>query len=74
MNEGVYIFPKSISPKVKIIAQLEFKFTYYNVIVQLFSHFTTETRFLPPTQWLDIVKMREEKKKTWVVNSYFKTL
>ena len=34
---------KSLSPKVNLIAQLEFELTYYNVAVQHISHYTTET-------------------------------
>ena len=31
---GVHIFRKSISPKVNVIAQLEFELIYYKVAVQ----------------------------------------
>ena len=34
-------FPKSISPKVNVIARLEFELAYYDVIVQHFSHYAT---------------------------------
>ena len=33
-DEGVHTFPKGISLKIKAIAQLEFKFTNYNMEVQ----------------------------------------
>ena len=36
------LFPKGISPKVAIIAQQQFKFTYYDVAVQHISHYATE--------------------------------
>ena len=36
-------FPKDISPKVNVIAQLEFELTYYNVTVQHFSHYAIGT-------------------------------
>ena len=42
-EKGVHAFPKRISPKVKIIAHLEFELTYYDFIVQLFNHNATET-------------------------------
>ena len=34
---GVYIFPKNISPKVKITARLEFEHIYFEITVQNFS-------------------------------------
>ena len=42
-NKGVHTFPKSISPKVNIRVQLEFKLTYFKAIVQHFSHYTMGT-------------------------------
>ena len=30
-DKGIHIFPKSISPKVNIIAWLEFELAYYDV-------------------------------------------
>ena len=38
---GVHAFPKFISPKVNIIAQMGFEFTPYKATVQLFNHYTT---------------------------------
>ena len=37
------IFPKSICPKVNVIARLEFEFTYFDSTVQRFNHYTTRT-------------------------------
>ena len=34
---------RSISPKVNVIVQLEIELTHYDVTVQHFSHYTTET-------------------------------
>ena len=42
-DKGVYAFPKSISPKVNVIAWLELELTYYKAIVLHFSHYTTGT-------------------------------
>ena len=39
----VQTFPKSISSKVNVIAQLKFELTYYNVSVQHVSHDTMRT-------------------------------
>ena len=36
-------FPNDISPKVNIIAQLEFELTHYNVVVQHISHYNIGT-------------------------------
>ena len=35
-----HAFPKSISPKVKLIARLEFELTYNYVAVQHINHYT----------------------------------
>ena len=35
------IFPKGISPKVNVIAQLEFELIYLEAAVQHFNHYTT---------------------------------
>ena len=35
--------PRGISPKVNIIAQLEFELTYYDIVVQHVNHYATET-------------------------------
>ena len=43
MDKRVHTFPKSIRPKVNVIAQLEFELTYFEATVQLFSHYTTES-------------------------------
>ena len=40
-DKGVYAFPKSINPKVNVIAWLEFELAYYDVTVQHFNHYTT---------------------------------
>ena len=36
-------FPNGISPKVNVIARLEFELAYYVVTVQHFSHYTMKT-------------------------------
>ena len=40
-DKGVHSFPKDTSPKVNVIAQLEFELAYYNVAVQHVSHYAT---------------------------------
>ena len=46
----VFTFPKGISPKVNVIARLEFELAYYDVVVQYVSHYATTT--LPcPTEY-----------------------
>ena len=40
---GLCTFPKSIRPKVNVIAQLEFELAYYVVSIQLVSHYATGT-------------------------------
>ena len=40
-NKGVHTFPMSISQKVNLKAQLEFKLASYDVTVQNVSHYTT---------------------------------
>ena len=50
-DKEVQTFPKGMSPKVIIIAQLQFKFTYYEVEVQYFSHYATGF-----SSWLYILK------------------
>ena len=37
------MFPKGINSKVNVIAQMEFELAYYDVIVEHYSDFTTET-------------------------------
>ena len=36
-------FSKDISPKVNVMAWPEFEIAYYDLLVQLFSHYTTGT-------------------------------
>ena len=38
-------FPKGISPKVNVIAQLEFEHTYYNVTANHANHYGMGTSF-----------------------------
>ena len=38
MDKGVPIFLKDTNPEVNVIAWLEFKFAYYNVVVHHVSH------------------------------------
>ena len=42
-DKGVYTFPKSICPKVNVIARLEYELTYYDSAVHRFNHYTTRT-------------------------------
>ena len=42
-DKWVYIFPKGISPKVNVKAQLEFELAYLKAIIKHFSHYTTCT-------------------------------
>ena len=39
-NKGVHAFPKGISPKVNIIARLEFELANFEVAVQRVNHYT----------------------------------
>ena len=52
MVKGVHNFPKGISPKVNLIAQLDFELTYYNAAVQYISHYTT---MAPVIKYFDII-------------------
>ena len=38
-DKGVHTFPKGISPKVKVTAQLELEFVYFEAAVQHISHY-----------------------------------
>ena len=38
---GVLTFLNGIRPKVNVLAQLEFKLTYYDSVAQRFNHYTT---------------------------------
>ena len=40
-DEGIHTFFKGISPKVNVIARLEFELAYYDIIVQHVSHYAT---------------------------------
>ena len=40
-NKDVHTFPKGISPKVNVIARLEFELAYYDVTVHYVSHYDT---------------------------------
>ena len=42
-DKGFYTFPKSICPKVNVIARLEYELTYYDSAVHRFNHYTTRT-------------------------------
>ena len=44
---GVHNFFKGISPKVNVLARLEFKLAYYDSPVQRFNNFTTRTPHFP---------------------------
>ena len=38
MDKRLHAFPKGISPKMNVIAPLEFEFAYYDIAVQLVNH------------------------------------
>ena len=40
-GEDFHSFPKCISLRVNVIAQLEFELTYFDVVVQYVNHYTT---------------------------------
>ena len=63
-DKGGYIFLKGISPKVNVIAQLEFKFTSYDVTVQQISHYTSETP-TAPFKTTGVTFIEEIKKQKW---------
>ena len=42
-DKGVHTFPKSICPKVNVIARLEYELAYYDSAVHRFNHYTTRT-------------------------------
>ena len=42
-DKGAHYFPKVISPKVNVIARLEFELAYYNASVQKIIHYATGT-------------------------------
>ena len=46
-DKGFHTFPKSL--KVNIIVQLEFELTYFETVIQHFSHYTTGT--IPLNHW-----------------------
>ena len=50
-DKGVHAFLKGISPKVNVIALLEFKLAYFEARVQHLSHYTigTPASYLSPT-------------------------
>ena len=41
-DKGVHAFPKGISLKVNVMAQLGFEFAYSKAAVQLFNHYSME--------------------------------
>ena len=43
MDKEVHTFPKSVYPKVYIIARLKFELVYSDVAVQQDNHYTKET-------------------------------
>ena len=44
VNKRFHAFPKGISPKVNVIAQLNFELAYYDIVVQYISLNTTDQR------------------------------
>ena len=57
---GFHIFSEDFSPKVNLIAWLEIKLTYSDIIVQHFSHNATETPApqLRLVKYITVVKFR----------------
>ena len=53
-DKGVHTFPKSICPKVNVIARLEYELAYYDPAVHCFNHYTTRTP--PPNKMKGIEK------------------
>ena len=43
MNKRVHAFLKDISPKVNVIAQLDFELAYFDVAVKYINHYATRT-------------------------------
>ena len=43
-DKGVHTFPKSICPKVNVIARLEYELAHYDSAVHRFNHYTTSER------------------------------
>ena len=43
MDKGVHTFPKGISPKTNVTAQLEFGLNYFMAAVQDFSNYQNQT-------------------------------
>ena len=43
-DKWFHIFPKSICPKVNVIARQEYELAYYDSAVHRFNHYTTRTR------------------------------
>ena len=41
VGKGIHTFPKVISPKVNLIARLDFERAYYDYAVQHISHYVT---------------------------------
>ena len=57
-----YIFlPKCINPNAKIVERLEFELTYYEVVVQHFSHYVTCT-FQGSHENFDKIRKKKEGK------------
>ena len=42
-DNGIHTFPLGFSPKVKVLAHLEFEFASYNIAVKLVDHYVTRT-------------------------------
>ena len=64
---GVHAFSKGISPKVNVIARLEFELAFYDVAVQNISHYATGDPFncLDPLDQSNLCKLFVLNRNTW---------
>ena len=74
MINGVYTFPKGISPKVNVIAWLEFELAYYDVKVQHVNHYATRAHTPPVLDrnicyHVNVCKKKLQKKSKINVNA-----
>ena len=56
MNKKVYSFLKDVSPKVNIVAWLEFELAYYNVSLQHVNHYAMGTSLYTLVFYLELIK------------------
>ena len=57
-NKDVHAFPKSISPKVNVIARLEFEPAYNDIVVR---HVSLYAMVTPPNSYISHLQCNEEK-------------